>query len=115
MIRPIDQQRILDFLATLECLDQTAHPKAFADEITRTGGSYLPLGLRHTSHFCELSLHGIVAYGASEEEMLRNWKKAATAQAAAFVLFAPLPFAHPRNHAEEIANARALAPLWGLK
>ncbi|PIE15299.1 MAG: hypothetical protein CSA68_07305 [Rhodobacterales bacterium] len=85
---------------------------AFFNEIMESGGSYVaPGGNDRSSHLFEISLHGVVAYGSSEDEAIRNWKKAARAQAPlveddGFITVHP-PFPNPRNHAEEIANARA--------
>lgn len=104
--------RLTAFLLNLECLDMAGRRDAFMNEVIETGGSYVPpADAAQSSHFFEIALHGVNAYGASEEEAIRNWTKAAKAVAPlveddGFITVYP-PFPNPRNHAEEIANAQA--------
>lgn len=106
--------RLPGFLLNLECLDIAGQRDAFMNEVMESGGSYVPpAGDDWSSHLFEISLHGVVAYGSSEDEAIRNWKKAARAQVPlveddGFITVHP-PFPNPRNHAEEIANAQAAA------
>lgn len=68
--------RLTMFLLNLECLDTTGQRDAFINEVMETDGDYdVPnMADSSASHFVELSLHNIVAYGTSEEEALNNWK-----------------------------------------
>ena len=88
------------FLDHLELLAPKARAESFMNEAMETGGSYIPArkGDDWASHLVEINLHGITAIGASEEEAIRNWTKNAQRT---------MPCGAPRNHAEEIANARA--------
>lgn len=70
------------FLLNLECLDMAGQRDAFMNEVIESGGSYVrPNGDDWSSHLFEIALHGVVAYGSSEDEAIRNWKKAARSQA----------------------------------
>lgn len=98
-----------DFLLNLECLNTAGQKEAIMTEVIESGGTYVPPTRGNwSSHLFEIALHGVNAYGASEDEAIRNWKKAARAQV---LLCEPAdpPFPNPRNHAEEIANAQAAA------
>ncbi|MCG7520871.1 hypothetical protein [Ruegeria sp. Ofav3-42] len=103
------------FLLNLECLDTEGRKVAIENEVIATGGTYVapPTGDTWASHVMEIALHGVSAMGVSEEEAIRNWTKAAHRQChgmpplKSVVPFVPFPA--PRNHAEEIANARAAA------
>lgn len=100
------------FLLKLECLGPEGQKDAFMNEVMEYGGSYVPpASAAQSSHLFEIALHGVNAYGGSEEEAIRNWTKAAKAVATpieddGFITVHP-PFPNPRNHAEEIANAQA--------
>jgi hypothetical protein len=104
--------RLTAFLLNLECLGMAGQKDAFMNEVMENGGTYVSPDLAAgMSHLFEISLHGVNAYGGSEEEAIRNWTKAAKAVAPlieddGFITVHP-PFPNPRNHAEEIANARA--------
>ncbi len=75
-------ERIHAFLLNLECLGPEGQKDAFMNEVMENGGSYVPpAGDDWASHLFEISLHGVVAYGSSEDEAIRNWKKAARAAA----------------------------------
>lgn len=106
--------RLTAFLLNLECLDSAGQKDAFMNEVMENGGSYVPpADAAQSSHLFEIALHGVNAYGASEDEAIRNWTKAAKAVAPlieddGFITVHP-PFPNPRNHGEEIANARAAA------
>ena len=98
--------RLTAFLLNLECLDIAGQKDAFMNEVMECGGSYVPpVDAAQSSHMFEIALHGVNAYGASEEETIRNWTKAA--KTIAPLINAQPPFPNPRNHGEEIANVRA--------
>lgn len=105
--------RLSRFLIHLEFLDDKEQQDAFAGEILETGG-HLAFPTGDGAHLFEYCLHGVVGAGRSEEEARRAWKRAAANmlsepfEANGFVTVHP-PFPRPRNHAEEIANARAEA------
>lgn len=116
--------RLCTFVASLELLSCTAQHDAIVAEVLETGGSFTaPTGSGWDSHLFRLSLHGTTAYGGTEKRVIRNWKKAARDQLRetedfgenntaeieddGFITIHP-PFPNPRNHAEEIANARSL-------
>lgn len=105
----VDPERLHSFLARLISLDPKAQKDAFASEVIETGGTYIaPPKNGGSTHMFEIALHGITAYGACEQEAIRNWHRCA--QSGPFrtsFKAANLPFPKPRNHAEEIANARA--------
>lgn len=109
------------FLRGLDHLSMAGKKDAFMNEVMECGGSYVPpvsaAQPANPSHLFEIALHDVNAYGATEEEAIRNWMKAATAQTsqpapieAEGGIAAQPPFPNPRNHAEEIANARATVP-----
>lgn len=84
--------RLSAFLLNLECLDMAGQCDAFMNEVMECGGSYVPpAGDDWSSHLFEISLHGVVAYGSSEDEAIRNWKKAARAQVSLVEDGAPYP------------------------
>lgn len=110
MMPDLTQTRAARFLQSLDSLGPEDRKDAFMNEAMETGGSYLPPHLR-CSHLFEIALHDVNAWGADEEEAIRNWMKAARAQTPlieddGFITVHP-PFPNPRNHAEEIANLRA--------
>lgn len=109
--------RLAQFLSTLDRLSPVALQDAVVNEVIETGGSYCPPPPEGSdawaSHLFEIALHGVTATGMSEAEAIRNWRKAAqaicpTSEADGFLTVHP-PFPDPRNHAEEIENARAQA------
>lgn len=105
--------RLRAFLLNLECLDLAARHDAFMNEAIETGGCCLPPQANTwSSHLFEIDLHGVTACGMTENEAIRNWTRAARAQVPLgddeTGAAADLPFPAPRNHAEEIANARAM-------
>lgn len=108
----LHNDRLTAFLLKLEFLDIAGTKDAFMNEVMECGGSYVPpADAAQSSHLFEIALHGANAYGASEEEAIRNWTKFAKSVAPlveddGFITVHP-PFPNPRNHAEEIANARA--------
>ena len=69
-------ERLPSFLINLECLDLAGQRDAFINECLETGG-HISEPAEHVSHLWEASLHEIFASGTSEEEVIRNWKKAA--------------------------------------
>lgn len=104
----IDHKRIASFKLNLECLDTKGRVDAVVNEIMETGGTYTPpQPSTSSSHLYELQLHGIPAMGFSMEEAIRNWLKAAERIMRLNTPDPVIPFSNPRNHAEEIANARA--------
>lgn len=107
--------RLAQFLITLECLTPDAQAEAIANEVIETGGTYCPPPPDDqdawASHMFEIQLHGISGFGHSEPEAIKSWKRAALrtcplAESDGFITIHP-PFPSPRNHSEEIANARA--------
>lgn len=71
--------RFVDFLINLECLDAHGQFDAFANEVIETFGRLTPpTGDR--SHQWELDLYDVFAEGASEEEVIANWKRLAHAK-----------------------------------
>lgn len=111
----LDQfNRVTVFLQHLECLGIAGQRDAFMNEVIETGGTYItPDNGSCASHLFEISLYNVVAYGGSEAEAIRNWKKTASAQLNGGGETHPqfstrLPFPTPRSHAEEIENARAI-------
>lgn len=69
--------RLPNFLMTLELLDAAGRHDAFMNEVMETGGS-LTSPQRNQSHLWEINLHGQVATGHTEEEAIRNWRRAAS-------------------------------------
>ncbi len=107
--------RLPSFLLNLECLDMAGKIDAFINEVIETGGSYVAPADNDTwaSHLFEISLHSVSATGANEEEAIRNWIRAARchlpdSEDDGLGTTRP-PFPKPRNHVEDIANARAAA------
>ena len=68
--------RALAFLQNLEHLSATGQHDAFVNEVLESNG-YFTAPKHDQSHLWELSLHGIVATGANEEEAIANWKRLA--------------------------------------
>ncbi|MBC7154584.1 MAG: hypothetical protein H5U19_08235 [Rhodobacteraceae bacterium] len=106
MTHDLLHDRLKAFLLNLECLDSAGQKDAFMNEAMECGGRYLPSG-----NWFEITLHGIITSGMTEDAAIRNWTKAAKSvapliEADGFITVHP-PFQRPRNHAEEIANARA--------
>lgn len=96
--------RLNTFLDTLARLSPAERRDALANEILECGGTWtIPPAhddLAGTA-LCEISLHGIAALGLTEDQAIRHWIDLASHYR--------VPFPQPRNHAEEIANARAIA------
>lgn len=106
---------IADVLAMLEDMDHADQRAAIARAVIDTGGTWLSpqdcSAAKGASHLVEIALFSVVAYGETETAAIRNWIRAARAQIRlieddGFITVHP-PFNKPRNHAEEIANARA--------
>ena len=111
-------ERLAAFVSGLDRIDRSdpdTLQDAFMNEVIENGGTYDPPGSAEHCMF-EISLHGIAAYGASEQIAIRNWRMAATVALVnaageeveddGFITAHP-PCGTPRNHAEEIANALA--------
>ena len=73
--------RLPRFLLNLECLGPAGQREAVINECNEANG-YFHAPARNRSHLWELRLHGIYVTGASEEQAIRNWKKAAQYQVA---------------------------------
>lgn len=102
--------RLRNFLVTLETVGPEGEKDAFANEVIETGGTYLDpqTGPRPASHLFEIQLHGISAFGPTEPDARRNWKRIAHGRFGSLAGEAPAPpFPQPCNHAEEIANITA--------
>jgi len=105
--------RLTAFLLNLEVQGPEGRIDAIANEALETGGTYVPRpsGDTWASPFHEINLHDISATGATAEEAIRNWTKAAHRQCNGMSSLKstvpPTPFPTPRNHHEEIANLRA--------
>ncbi|WPZ24887.1 hypothetical protein UM399_12010 [Sulfitobacter pontiacus] len=110
-------ERLAAFVSGLDKIDaeDTETLKdAFMNEVIENGGSYDPPHGDQRALF-EISLHDVTACGASELTAIRNWRIAATValvnagndevEADGFITVHP-PFGTPRNHDEEIRNAR---------
>ncbi|QIZ79053.1 hypothetical protein [Thalassovita gelatinovora] len=70
--------RLRVFLAHLELIDMDAQKDAFMNEGMETGDADLILRAdTKSSHLIEIRLHGATAFGATEDEAIRNWKKVA--------------------------------------
>ena len=106
--------RITTFLSNLKSKDAAERRDAFMNEVMETGGNYIAPQPDQTNctHLYEIQLHGVSAWGFGEDEAIHNWQVAAArcvsdlVEDDGFVTVHP-PFPTPRNHAEEIANARA--------
>ncbi len=104
--------RLHAFLRQLEHLDNVDLVDAFINETIENGGHYCtPKSGGVQNHDFKITLYNIHASGADEEDALRNWIHAARAHVKIIeddgLITVHLPFPNPRNHAEEIANARA--------
>lgn len=89
--------RLSTFTASLHQMSAQARYDAMVNECIENGGTFIPpQGDNWSSHLWEISLHGVCARAETAEEAIRNWSRAAQRILAA-----------PRNHAEEIAAARA--------
>ncbi len=114
MISFHDQTRLSSFLLNLECLNMDGQKDAFMNEVIENGGIWYPPRDNDAcvTYRFELILHGVYAFGVTEEHAIKLWKRAARAVLAwhieddGFITVHP-PFPLPRNHGEEIANARA--------
>lgn len=97
-------ERLNAFLAALPQHAPKDLRNAFANEVIECGGTWTaPPGFDKGSGAAlfEISLHGITALGTSEDHAIQNWIALANSYR--------VPFPSPRNHAEEIANAQAVA------
>ena len=67
--------RLQSFLHSLRPLDPEERKDAVMNEVSECGGNYTipPTGENIGSALIEISLHQIVAFGADEEEAIRNW------------------------------------------
>ncbi|WP_417257378.1 hypothetical protein [Celeribacter sp.] len=56
-------------------LDANDQPDAFFNEVIETGGTYTTPDNEtwKGSHLVEISLHGVSAFGMTEEEAISNW------------------------------------------
>lgn len=115
MTRLFPNTRLTDFLARIDARADGDLADAFVTEILETGGTWVQPadGDTWSSHMFEIALHGVAAFGGTAYDAMLNWLRAARAVAPqieddGFITLHPhLPFPHPRNHGEEIANARA--------
>ena len=97
--------RLPAFLNQIVSLDAKKQREAIMNETIEAGGTYVP-PRGEVSHLFEISLHGIAAYGAGEDEAVKNWIKIASKRVEDQSSERVPPFPHPRNHGEEIANAK---------
>lgn len=96
--------RLNSFLDTLARQSPKDRRDAVANEVIECGGTYTapPSDPTNCPRFLfEISLHGVTALGTTEDDAIRNWIDLARTY--------QVPFPAPRNHAEEIANAQAVA------
>lgn len=95
--------RLNTFLATLNRLSPKERRDAIVNEVLECSGTYTappPDPKPDPQYLFEISLHGVTALGTSEDAAIRNWIDLASHYR--------VPFPQPHNHAEEIANARAM-------
>jgi len=106
-------ERLDKFLRGLDGKDATERKDAVITEILETGGTYNagPEGRVGSDYAFLIHLHEISAYGTNDGEAIDSWIKIATYMNGGGVMpkgmGSMIPFPSPRNHAEEIANARA--------
>lgn len=113
-------ERLIPFVRGVSQIDHSdpdTLKDAFMNEVIENGGEYAVAPSVETCLY-EISLHGIIARGASEVDAIRDWITAANAalanpageelEADGFITMHP-PCGTPRNHAEEIRNAAAEA------
>lgn len=87
------------FLASLDRHDATGQFDAICNEVFETAGQFCrPDG--RLSHLWELTLHGIAATGATEEEAIANWKRLARREVDAADTPRPA-HRHPAHHQHE--------------
>lgn len=111
-------ERLIPFVRGVSLIDHSdpdTLKDAFMNEVIENGGAYADATGVETCLY-EISLHGVIARGASEMDAIHNWITAANAalanpageevEADGFITTHP-PCGTPRNHAEEIANAMA--------
>ncbi|UOA23620.1 hypothetical protein DSM110277_02049 [Sulfitobacter pontiacus] len=111
-------ERLIPFVRGVSLIghnDPDTLKDAFMNEVIENGGAYADATAVETCLY-EISLHGIIARGASEMDAIQKWITAANAtlanpageevEADGFITM-HLPCSTPRNHAEEIANAMA--------
>lgn len=101
--------RLTAFLMGLECLDRHGRRDAMMNEVIENGGAYVVPNDDDLcgTHLVKITLHGVTASAANEDEAIRYWAKIARSYMPDFDDdSADGGFVPPRNHAEEIANAR---------
>lgn len=112
--------RAARFASRLAATPYDERPDAVANEVIETGGFYCA-GI--SKGLFELSLHGLTTIGDTEASAISAWLRLAQRRAPpeieedGFVTVyasgpltvrtSGIPFPNPRNHCEEIANARA--------
>tara|TARA_R110002051_G_scaffold324897_2_gene424430 strand:- start:18 stop:416 length:399 start_codon:yes stop_codon:yes gene_type:complete len=109
-------ERLIPFVRGVSLIDHNdpdTLKDAFMNEVIENSGAYAdPTGVETCLY--EISLHGIIARGASEMDAIHKWITAANAtlanpageevEADGFTTTHP-PCGTPRRHEEEIANA----------
>lgn len=71
---PQTNDRLSSFLRAIALRSPEALKDAFMNEVMESGGSYVePVAEKGVSYLYEISLHGVLATGASEEEAVRSW------------------------------------------
>lgn len=91
------------FLLNLEIVGHEGQFDAITRAITENGGSLISEDQDpRATHKHELTLFKITGRGDTQEEMVRDWQQAARRS----LKEEKPPFPEPRNHAEEIENAR---------
>jgi hypothetical protein len=73
------ENRRVRFYDHVVSIDWEDRPDAFFNEVMETGGTYtMPRNENWpASHLVEISLHGVSAFGMSEDEAIGNWIKQA--------------------------------------
>ena len=105
MTKPLDPIGQLRF--DLALLDGAGRADRFLAEIVATGGT-IETGLPAPDAL-RVRMHGLSARGATLSQVIDNWRRAASRAFGPLPHDTPqrLPADAPRNHAEEIAIARA--------
>lgn len=97
-------ERLNAFLAALPEHPPKDLRDVFANEVIECGGSWIAPPSSEAgagAALYEISLHGVTAIGTSVDHAIQHWITLASSY--------QVPFPSPRNHAEEIANAQAIA------
>jgi hypothetical protein len=110
------KERLIPFVRGVSQIDHSdpdTLKDAFMNEVIENGGEYAVAPSVETCLY-KISLHGIIARGASEVDAIRDWITAANAalanpageelEADGFITMHP-PCGTPRDHNEEIENA----------